>query len=267
MRQDALARVMAELSVDQGGEPVAQMLLGGCRSAGLASMPLTRSRPLLPGAAHPRQERALLGAGLRGAVLQGLAQLGAAAVDPAADGAELHAEGRGDLLVRQSLDVAEHHGGAELRREGVQRLLDVRVEVGVVEDLLRGRLTAGQPLGRVVAEGVEADALLAPDHVQEEVGGDAVQPALEGAGRVRRQRAEDADEDLLGEVLGVVLVAGQAVGEAVDPAAVRADDLLPGGRSPRLRVRVGGEGRGRCGVGGVDCGQQCRSRISARPPT
>jgi hypothetical protein len=46
------------------------------------------------------------------------------------------------------------------------------------------------------------------------------------------------------EVLGVVLVAGEAVGEAVDAAAVRADDLLPGGRSPRLPVRVGGEGRG-----------------------
>ena len=43
---------------------------------------------------------------------------GAAAVDPAADGAELDAQGRGDLLVRQPLDVAEHHGGAELRARG-----------------------------------------------------------------------------------------------------------------------------------------------------
>ncbi len=114
-----------------------------------------------------------------------------------------------------------------------------------------GGLAAGQALGRVLAEGVEADALLAPDHVQEEVGGDAVQPALEGARRVRRQGAEDADEDLLGEVLGVVLVSRQAVGESVDPAAVRTDDLLPRGRSPRLPVRVGGEGRGL----GLACGE------------
>ena len=183
-----------------------------------------------------------------------------------ADRAELDAQGRGDLLVRQSFDVAQDDRGAELGREGVEGLLDVRVEVRVVEDLLGRGLAAGQPLGRVLAEGVEADALLAADHVQEEVRGDAVQPALEGARRVGRQGAEDADEDLLREVLGVVLVAGQAVGEAVDPAAVRADDLLPGGRSPRLPVRVGGEGRGLGGVGGVAVVQRCCSRISACPP-
>jgi len=64
-------------------------------------------------------------------------------MDPAPDRAQLHTQGRGDLLVRQTLDVAEHHRGTELRREGVQRLLDVRVEVGVVEVLRRGRLAAG----------------------------------------------------------------------------------------------------------------------------
>src|SRR5690606_22602419 len=57
--------------------------------------------------------------------------------------------------------------------------------------------------------------------------------------------------DLLGEVLGVVLVSGQTVGEPVDPPAVHADDLLPGGRSPRLPVRVGGEARGLGRVAGA----------------
>lgn len=81
-------------------------------------------------------------------------------MDPAADRAELDAQGRGDLLVREALDVAQDDGRTEFGREGVQRLLDVRVEVRVVEDLLRRRLAARQALGRVVLEGVEADARL-----------------------------------------------------------------------------------------------------------
>ena len=40
-----------------------------------------------------------------------------AAVDTAADGAELHAEGGADLLVGQTLDIAQDDGGAELRRQ------------------------------------------------------------------------------------------------------------------------------------------------------
>ena len=107
-----------------------------------------------------------------------------------------------------------------------------RVEVGVVVDLLRGRVAARAAALGVLGQGVEADPLLAPGHVEEQVGGDPVQPALEGARRVVGQRAEDPDEDLLGQVLGVVLVAGQPVGQPVDPGGVVAHDLLPGGRDP-----------------------------------
>ena len=108
----------------------------------------------------------------------------------------------------------------------------------VVVDLGGAGLPAGQPLGGVVGEPVEPDALLAADPVEEEVRRDAVQPALEGAGRVAGQRAEDPDEHVLGQVLGVVRVAGQPVRQAVDPRRVGADDLVPGGRGP-VGVRHG----------------------------
>ena len=111
-------------------------------------------------------------------------------------------------------------------------LLDVAVEVVVVVGLGRRRLPPGQPVGGVVGERVEPDALLAAHLVEEQVGGDAVQPALERARRVGRQGPEDADEDVLGEVLGVVRVAGEAVGQPVDARGVRADDLVPAGRRP-----------------------------------
>ena len=80
------------------------------------------------------------------------------AVDAAADGAELDAQGRRDLLVGQALDVAEDDGDAELRGERVEGRLDLRVEVGVGVDLLGAGRGAGQPLG-VLGQRVEADAL------------------------------------------------------------------------------------------------------------
>ena len=114
------------------------------------------------------------------------------------------------------------------------RALDVVVEVGVGVVLFRADLTAGQPGGRIIGEGVEPDPLLAAHPVKEDVGGDPVQPALEGAGLVGVQRAEHADEHVVGQVLGVVHVAGQAIGQAVDPGRVLRDDLFPGRRHPGL---------------------------------
>ena len=175
------------------------------------------------------------------------AEHGAAAVDAGADGAELGVEDLGDLVVGQTLDIAEHHGGPELRRQGPEGLLDVVVErlVGV-RRVGRGQL-AVEPLRPVVGQRVEPDALLATGVVEEEVGGDPVDPALEGARLVGVEAAEDPDEDLLREVLGVVAVAGQAQRETVDPVGVPVDDLLPGGnalegsrevrRLPRVRRR------------------------------
>ena len=94
---------------------------------------------------------------------------------------------------------------------------------------------AGSRSCGVVGQAVEADPLPAAGAVQEQVRGDPVEPALEGPRGVRRQRAEDPDEDLLGQVLGVVLVAGQPVREPVDAGGVGADDLVP----RRQRVRNG----------------------------
>jgi hypothetical protein len=92
-----------------------------------------------------------------------------------------------------------------------------------------------QTVGPFVGEGVEADPLLAAGLVEEQVGGDPVDPALEGARLVRGEAAEHPDEDLLGEVLGVVPVAGQAKGQTVDAFGMLVDDLFPARQGGRLR--------------------------------
>src|SRR6478609_8755728 len=75
-----------------------------------------------------------------------------------------------------------------------------------------------------VAQTVETDLLPTPRRVEEQVRGDPVQPPLEGARLEPVQRPEDPDEDVLGEILRVVGVAGQPVGEPIHPGAVLADD-------------------------------------------
>jgi len=95
---------------------------------------------------------------------------------------------------------------------------------------------AQQPY-RLVAQPLEPDPLPAPGHVEEQVGGDPVQPPLEGARGVAGERAEHPDEDLLGQVLGVVLVAGEPVGQPVDPRRVLAHQVVPArGRPFRCRA-------------------------------
>ena len=106
MGQHPLAGVVVELAVDEGGQPVAEVLLacrtsrrserlpvrrgtGPCRSR---SPPRRRSSAAVGTGGHARPWRARDGRpGAR--CCRALAQVGPAAVDPAADGAELDARG------------------------------------------------------------------------------------------------------------------------------------------------------------------------------
>src|SRR5579859_4147418 len=98
---------------------------------------------------------------------------------------------------------------------------------------------AVQTLRGLVAEPLEPDPLSPPRHVEEQVGGDPVQPAFEGPRGVAGQRAENADEDLLGQILRVVLVAGQPVSQPVYPRRMGTDDLFPARWRPPGGSRIG----------------------------
>ena len=173
-------------------------------------------------------------------MLERRAQLGPATMDPAAYRPELDPERIGDLFVGQTLDVTQHHGGTVLGRQVGERGSDVRIQMAVVESLRRRRLGAPQPRRRFLAEPLEPDALAPAGDVEEQVRGDAMQPALERAWRVGRQRPEHAHEDFLGQVLGVVAIAGQPIGQPVNPRRVLLDDVFPARRRPlRSRTRAG----------------------------
>ena len=66
--------------------------------------------------------------------------------------------------------------------------------------------------------------------IDQQVAGNGGDPGHEGAltGVIGVESAVHLDEDFLGEVLGVVGVAGEAVADVVDAAVVALDDFLPG---------------------------------------
>ena len=75
-----------------------------------------------------------------------------------------------------------------------------------------------------------------------------MKPTLERPRLKSVQRAEYPDKDVLSEILGVVRIASQPIGQPVDPSAVVAYQLFPGRRCPRLLrfCRLGVAGAGGC---------------------
>src|SRR4051794_20421466 len=73
-----------------------------------------------------------------------LPQHGAAAVDTGPDSAQLHAQRLRHFVVRQSFKIAQNNGSPEIRWQFFQRTLNVKVQIVVLEALLRAWLTARQ---------------------------------------------------------------------------------------------------------------------------
>src|SRR4249920_2516088 len=113
------------------------------------------------------------------------------------------------------------------------------IKIGVGKLIGRIGPGTGQTLSGAFTQTVEADLLPAPCAVEEEVGCDAMKPALESPRLKPVQRAEDAHKYILGEVLGIMRIAGQPIGQPVNPSTVVPYQLFPSRRDPRLlRVRL-----------------------------
>ena len=158
-------------------------------------------------------------------------QLGAAAVDPRLDRAFRQVQLVGDLLVRELLDVAQHHRrpqrvGQLLHRRAQQHDAVLLLEDGIRADVVRPRR---QLAGIDVA--VDRLTLLADAAVviDAQVAADADEPGLEVRAAVERvQRLEDLQEDVLRQVLRLVVLPDELVRDVEDLPPVLADDHLPG---------------------------------------
>ena len=206
------------------------------------------------------QERALTAAPLpaaaagRQAPPQQLAQFRAAPVQPGLHGADRNLEHAGDLLVGHALQLAQHEHGAVLLVHVLQLLAHQLLELAALQRLGRGGAGVGQLALQVRA--LLADrraqavvprprpALPVLEAVAALVDRDREQPAAEA--RLAPELAEAAvglDEDLLGEVEGLVVVAENPVGHVERPPLMIQHELfesplVPGAR-PAHRLRVG----------------------------
>lgn len=154
-------------------------------------------------------------------------QLRPATVNSRAHGTDFNAQDVGDLVVTETFDVAQDDSDPELLRQRGQRRLDIGVESRVVDGILGHRLGADDAELRAFGEPVHPDAGGAPSSVQEQIRRDAVQPAGKVARLETVEGTEHPDEDVLGQILGVVPVAGEAIRQAVNLRRVFGHDGAP----------------------------------------
>src|SRR5579863_4448769 len=169
--------------------------------------------------------------------LEQLAQLLPAARDPRAHGTGAHSQDGRDLLVGKALQVAQHHRLAERRRQPRQTTRHLPTQVGGNRQLLRPAARIGQPHGTSFVVRLLRDRLgLRPEPRQPlaaVVQGDAEDPGLERRAAAEAiQVTEDAQEDLLGQISGLVGVPGEAQGQVVDHRRIAGVDLVEGAQVP-----------------------------------
>ena len=89
------------------------------------------------------------------------------------------------------------------------------------------------------------------NHVQEEVGGNTMQPAFKRTGLVFIQGTEDAHKGFLGEILCIVLITGEAIRQAVDAIGMFGHQVTPGGHVSFAGIERRGTGQLRLRGGGL----------------
>lgn len=156
------------------------------------------------------------------------------AVEARLDRAAPAAEGRGDLRLRQFQDVAQGQNGAILLTQAVE----VCQQPGALFGGDHGRVGwVGRPRGLIGAKCQDEAAAAGGGEpaVPGLVGDDPQEPGAERrAGAEARQRQVGVDEGRLGDVLGLVGVTDDDVGDAEGKPLVAPYEVLVGGRLPTL---------------------------------
>ncbi len=148
----------------------------------------------------------------------------------------------GDFLGGEILDVAEDECDAFAFGKGGEAGFEARLAFGAEDDDL-GVFFFGGGQGEHFLDIAEADAVMAAEEIDGGIGGDAREPVGGFFGIAELFLAlKHLDKDFLGEILGVVDVADDAVDEQEHAPHVAGDELvaqflLPGESGSGFRVR------------------------------
>lgn len=165
---------------------------------------------------------------------QTLSKLVAGAEEQAFDGRERHLEDVAELLIREFLVTSENDGETLFFWEGGDRKVECFFEFFVLR--LDVRTMSGQigELSRliVIVFGFKRDlfaATTAAGFVEDEITGDGVEPGGEFGGRFVAWCAfPDPNEDLLGNIVGVIHISEHSGHGSNDGALMKFDELLKG---------------------------------------
>ena len=163
---------------------------------------------------------------------EAFAEVRPCAEEEAFDRGDGGSEDFGNFLVGHVFETPEHDRRALGLRQGRDGAGDGFLQFGV-RDFLRGGAGGGvgmadrRTVGIARVERDEAGALAAAHFVEDEISGDGEQPGGEfGGGVVAGRALPDADEDLLGDVLGVGFSAQHFRDRAHDAELVAPDEGL-----------------------------------------
>ena len=151
-------------------------------------------------------------------------------MDAALDGAFGDAEALTDFLVGQLLKEPELHDFPELGRKAVERPKEAGPRLALLQQAVRAeQRVSRRPLERgFLGEEPLTLADLRPVVVDAVVAGDRVEPHGEVRPRVETvQLPVDPDDDLVGQFLGFLILAGKPVRQGEESPTMPADEVGP----------------------------------------
>ena len=158
-------------------------------------------------------------------------------MDAALDGAFGDAEALTDFLVGQLLKEPELHDFPELGRKAVERPKEAGPRLALLQQAVRAeQRVSRRPLERgFLGEEPLTLADLRPVVVDAVVARDGVEPYGEVRPRIETvQLPVDPDNDLVGQFLGFLILAGKPVRQGEEPPTMPADEVGPCGVGVQL---------------------------------
>ncbi len=140
-------------------------------------------------------------------------------MNPAANRAERNAKRFSDFVVSEADDIFEHHGHPVVGVQPIQQVLQIRRQFALGPLHIGAGRSLENAIG-ILGQGDGGTPLLFPHPIQEGVGSDSTQPALDIAGLVGGQSPLHAKQDVLNDVLRIMVISCQAVRQPINETAV-----------------------------------------------
>ncbi len=132
----------------------------------------------------------------------------------------------GDLLISEAHNVFQNHRDPIVGTEVIEKVLQVLGEFVLGRLDVCTRRTDQHPVG-VIWQRHRWTTILFANSIQERIGCDSAQPALDIAGLIVGQPALHAKQDILNNILSIVMVTGEPVGQPIEEPSVILCDFFP----------------------------------------